>query len=221
MVEKSERGIRMNMQVEPQEHYFPNRNSVIVHDEHFLHGKEHDPIQSGVDDYRHHDIVDYHTPGSVDGSDFGSMHRAGRDIIAKRTRFVNSAGREVIAKQTHFAPTNGDEDNARPPSILTAEQHLRSPSPLSDWDSVNNGSDFGMDHFGHASPSRPQPKSILRLPLPRPPPRHSDHHSVQSDLSDLSSINRKVKFGSPHIGGRGGRSVQHHLRALTEESGCS
>ena len=227
MVERSERGIIMNRQVEPQEHYFPNRNNVIVQEEQFLQGRGLDPTQSAVDEYRHHDRVEYRSPsGSIDDSDFGSMHRAGRDIIAKRTCFVNSAGREVIAKQTHFTPMKDDEGNTRPPSILhvggrSAQQHVRSPSPLSDWDSVNNGSDLGTENFGHASPNRPQPKSILRLPLPRPPPRHSDHHSVQSDLSDLSSINRKVKFGSLYIGGRGGRTEQHQLRALTEESGCS
>ena len=157
------------------------------------------------------------------------MRRIGREVIAKRTCFVNSTGREVIAKQMQFRPVDG---NTRPPSVLHVggqgmEGRMRSPSPLSDWDSsVNNGSDFGSINLRYASPDKPQPKSILRMP----PPRYSDHYSVQSDLTDLSSINRKVTFGSIHIDGRtahfgqarrGRLSGQQPLRALTEESGST
>ncbi|KAL3805222.1 hypothetical protein ACHAW5_008626 [Stephanodiscus triporus] len=231
MVETSERGIKMMAQEESEQPRYPNKINFIIQDEHHLQQRRQRDPSSVVDDSRQHDShgnTARHTPpGSVDDSDFGSMCRIGREVIAKRTCFVNSAGREVVAKQTHFAPLN--EDISRPPSILhvggqkAAEQRVRSPSPLSDWGSAINGSDFGSINRGYAaSPNKPQPKSILRLP----PARYSDHNSVHSDLTDFSSINRKVKFGSYHIGGktdpyappRRGRKMLH---ALTEESGSN
>jgi len=137
---------------------------------------------------------------------------------------VASTGREVIPKQTNFKPLiNNIGNNDGPPAVLRVGG-VRSPSPLSDWDNV---SDFGSINRVHASPNKtPQPKSILRLSST---PRTSDHYSVQSDLTDFSSFNRKVKFGSSlHIDGRveafgtsrrdtGGS--EQHLCALTEESG--
>jgi len=227
MVESSKRGITIMDQEDLQQPLMSNVN------EQYLQGGRQRGASPVVYDSQHHDghgNTGRHTPpGSVDDSDIGSMHRVGRDVIAKRTCFVNSAGREVIAKQAHFRPV--DTGNTRPPSVLHVggqgmEERMRSPSPLSDWDSVNNGSDFGSTNRRYASPNKPQPKSILRLP----PPRYSDHYSVQSDLTDLSSINRKVTFGSIHIDGktahfgssrRGRWSGQQSLRALTEESGST
>ena len=120
----------------------------------------------------------------------------------------------------HSLMSDYGSSNNGPPAVLRV-RGMRSPSPLSDWDNV---SDFGSINRVHASPNKtPQPKSILRLSTPR----MSDHYSVQSDLTDFSSINRKVKFGSSlHIDGRvegfgtsRRGSQQQHLRALTEESG--
>ena len=145
-------------------------------------------------------------------------------LHSKRNAFVASTGREVIPKQTNFKPLiNNIGNNDWPPAVLRVGG-VRSPSPLSDWDNV---SDFGSINRVHASPNKtPQPKSILRLSTPRT----SDHYSVQSDLTDFSSFNRKVKFGSSlHIDGRveafgtSRRGIrvdkQQHLCALTEESG--
>ena len=227
MVESSKRGITIMDQENPQQPLMSDVN------EHYLQGDRQRSSSPVVHDSQYHDghgKTGHHTPpGSVDDSDIGSMNRIGREVITKRTCFVNSTGREVIAKQTHLRPV--DTGNTRPPSVLHVggqgmEGRMRSPSPLSDWDSVNNGSDFGSINLRYASPNKPQPKSILRMP----PPRYSDHYSVQSDLTDLSSINRKVTFGSIHIDGRTAHvgssrrdrwSGQQPLRALTEESGST
>ena len=224
MVEASKRGITIMDQEDP---LLPLRSNV---NEQYLQGGRQMGTSPVVDDSQHHDrhgnTGHHKPPDSVDDSDIGSMHRVGREVIAKRTCFVNSAGREVIAKQAQFRPL--DARNTRPPSVLHVGgqgmgERMRSPSPLSDWESVNNGSDFGSINLRYASPNKPQPKSILRLPPP-------DHYSVQSDLTDLSSINRKVTFGSIHIDGRtahvgsshrGRWSGQQPLRALTEESGST
>ena len=226
MVESSKRGITIMDQEDSKQPLMSNVN------EHYLQGDRQRSSSPVVHDSQYHDgdgNAGHHTPpGSVDDSDIGSMRRIGREVIAKRTCFVNSTGREVIAKQMQFRPVDG---NTRPPSVLHVggqgmEGRMRSPSPLSDWDSVNNGSDLGSINLRYASPDKPQPKSILRMP----PPRYSDHYSVQSDLTDLSSINRKVTFGSIHIDGRtahfgqarrGRWSGQQPLRALTEESGST
>ena len=91
--------------------------------------------------------------------------------------------------------------------------HMRSPSPLSDWDSVN-GSDFGT-----GSPYQPPKSSLLRPP--RSPNRFSDNYSVTSELSDQSSINRRVRFGGPPSRwdrSKNNNGYRQQLKALTEES---
>ena len=218
MVERSERGIKMNEQNPPSHH---QQYMVASPDEQEWVGG----ASSSADPNNNH----YDPPGYTDAPDtpvesVGSMNRLAREVITKRNAFVASSGREVIPKQTNFKPLiNNIGNNDWPPAVLRVGG-VRSPSPLSDWDNV---SDFGSINRVHASPNKtPQPKSILRLSTLRT----SDHYSVQSDLTDFSSFNRKVKFGSSlHIDGRveafgtSRRGIrvdqQQHLCALTEESG--
>ena len=221
MVERSERGIRINEQNLPPHHQY---NMVASSDEQQWGGGG---ASSAYPNNSHYDPPgDTDTPNTPVES-VGSMNRLAREAVTKRNAFVASTGREVIPKQTNFKPlinNNNNYGNNGPPAVLRVGG-VRSPSPLSDWDNV---SDFGSINRVHVSPNNtPQPKSILRLSST---PRTSDHYSVQSDLTDFSSINRKVKFGSSlHIDGRveafgtsrrGTRvDQQKHLRALTEESG--
>lgn len=250
MVERSERGIRINEPKLPAHPHHLNSN-VAFQEEQPWGSSSGDPNSGHYDPPGYTDRYTPRTPRSVesdytsspytpspytpspesvDDSDFGSMNRAAREVITKRTAFVNSAGSEVMAEQTKSKQLNDNTVNGRGPHAVLRvggrqkEQCMRSPSPLSDWDSVNNGSDMGSINRVYASPNKTQPKSILRLPLPR----FSDHHSVQSDLTDFSSVNRKVKFGPLYIDGRveafgssrrGDRVEQQHLRVLTEESG--
>jgi hypothetical protein len=217
MVEQSERGIRINEQTLPS-------HQVASSDEQQWGGGP--GVSSSADPNNHDDPPGYTDTPNTPVESVGSMNRLAREVITKRNAFVASTGREVIPKQTHFKPlmTDYDSSNNGPPAVLSV-RGMRSPSPLSDWDNV---SDFGsINRVLHASPNKtPQPKSILRLSTPRT----SDHYSVQSDLTDFSSINRKVKFGSSlHIDGRveafgtsqrGSRvDPQQHLLALTEETG--
>jgi hypothetical protein len=203
MVERSERGIRINEQTLPSHH----QQVASVDEQQWVSGG----VSSLADPNNHDDPPGYTDTPNTPVESVGSMNRLAREVITKRNAFVASTGREVIPKQTNFKPLMSDygSSNIGPPAVLRV-RGMRSPSPLSDWDNV---SDFGSINRVHASPNKtPQPKSILRLSTPRT----SDHYSVQSDLTDFSSINRKVKFGSSlHIDGR----MQQHLRALTEESG--
>jgi len=219
MVERSERGIKMNEQNPPSHH---QQYTVASPDEQEWVGG----ASSSADPNNNH----YDPPGYTDAPDtpvesVGSMNRLARGVITKRNAFVASTGREVIPKQTNFKSLiNNIGNNDGPPAVLRVGG-VRSPSPLSDWD---NASDYGSINRVHASPNKtPQPKSILRLSST---PRTSDHYSVQSDLTDFSGFNRKVKFGSSlHIDGRveafgtSRRGIrvdqQQHLCALKEESG--
>ena len=89
-------------------------------------------------------------------------------------------------------------------------QLVRSPSPFSYNESVNNEYDLGSVNRASYLPIKTQPKSSLRYSDPP-----TDHNSVQSDLTDHSSANRRVTFGTSC---RPGKLEYQQLRALTEES---
>ena len=168
------------------------------------------------------------------GSDFGSTCRVGGEGLPpkapKRSGMTPPPPPPPLASK-YSIDGSSDYDRSSPLSnqkmarvndglgLISSSNkrsNMRSPSPLSDWDSVT-GSDFGSINRVSGSPYHPKSSSLRP---PKSPNRFSsDNYSVTSELSDQSSVNRRVRFGgSPSHRGRNNIGHQQQLRALTEES---
>ena len=153
------------------------------------------------------------TPSASSGRCFFMCFNCGGEDDVCST--VGSSKREYIMQHDQddhrrYPARNGysmDSYNVRDDESV---QLVRSPSPFSYTDSVNNGSEFGsMNRMSHQR-MKSHPKSSLRYSDPP-----TDHNSVQSDLTDHSNVIRRVTFGTSC---RPGKWERNELRALTEES---
>lgn len=190
-------------------------------------------------------------PSSVCESDFEATNRIGDNIPNLMPKRCSSSTRNRAGPQfcdsskqkqqqpQHSAIASGckytiaDSDHShmqRSSMMISSEQRqLRNPSPaFSDYScSVEGGSNFGNNN--RVPPGAgPTKKSSLRPPRESSPSlqtamlrRVSDHNSVHSDLSDISSINRRVTFGGPPPGGDDRRMYHYpQLKVLSEERGA-
>lgn len=186
---------------------------------------------------------------SVDESDYdgNSMCRVGETIPSNH--YSSFSNKHSVGESEPGGRTSNSGTNA------IIRQNVRSPSPLSDFSGSSNkqhgtgkdgrgNSGYDFDTMNHAVPRISNPptrhqRSSLRpprspsvspplSPTSSPPSnRYPDHHSVQSDLTDLSSVNRRVTFGQnssfSHREQHTRKMIGHQqqLKALTEEGGGS